>query len=74
MNMLLTIVEYGVKRFKHFRKQLILDYKKGKRHQHTNPHAMPNELKQKLLNVPHQRCRSIRVVTGKRSDKSRDKV
>jgi hypothetical protein len=46
MNSLLFNIQYGVKRFKQFRKKLILDYKKGDKHDHTNPHALPLELKQ----------------------------
>ena len=41
MNSLLFNIQYGVKRFKSFRKKLILDYKKGDKHSHTNPHAIP---------------------------------
>lgn len=51
MNTLLTQIQFGVKRFANFRKRLVLDYKKGKKHDHTNPHAIPLELKQKLLKV-----------------------
>jgi hypothetical protein len=51
MNFLTLQIQCGIKRYKAFRKTLIQDYKKGKRHEHTNPHAMPNKLKQKLLNV-----------------------
>jgi hypothetical protein len=51
MNLLLTNIQFGLKRFKNFRKKLILDYKKGKKHAHKNPHAIPLILKQKLLNV-----------------------
>ena len=40
MNKLLTRIDFGVKRFKAFRKKLIHDYKKGSRHDHTNPHAL----------------------------------
>jgi cell shape-determining protein MreC len=46
MNSLLFNIQYGVKRFKQFRKKLILDYKKGDKHAHTNPHALPLEVKQ----------------------------
>jgi hypothetical protein len=46
MNSLLINIQYGVKRFKQFRKKLILDYKFGDKHAHTNPHALPLELKQ----------------------------
>ena len=38
--MLLTRLEFGVKRFKNFRKKLVLDYKKGGKHAHKNPHAI----------------------------------
>ena len=41
MNKLVTNIEFGLKRFKNFRKKLILDYKKGTRHDHANPHAIP---------------------------------
>lgn len=53
MNVLLTQIQFGVKRFKHFRKTLILDYKKGGKHDHKNQHALPLELKRKLLDVSH---------------------
>ncbi len=51
MNSLLFNIQYGLARFKSFRKRLILDYKKGDKHSHTNPHAIPLELKQSLLKV-----------------------
>ena len=41
MNMLITRIEFGVKRFAQFRKKLTLDYKKGGKHDHKNPHAIP---------------------------------
>ena len=41
MNKLLTRIDFGVKKFKAFRKTLVHDYKKGSRHDHTNPHALP---------------------------------
>ena len=37
--------------FKHFRKNLPLDYKKGGKHDHKNPHAIPLKVKDRLLNV-----------------------
>ena len=46
MNTLLLNIQYGVKRFRQFRKKLILDYKKGDKHDHRNPHALPLEQKQ----------------------------
>lgn len=53
MNSLTTTITFGVKRFKQFRKKLVLDYKKGGKHAHKNPHAIPLVLKQKLLNVAY---------------------
>ena len=41
MNMLINNITYGMKRFKKFRKKLVLDYKKGGKHAHRNPHAIP---------------------------------
>lgn len=35
------IVNFGAKRFKSFVKKLPLDYKKGGRKTHKNPHAIP---------------------------------
>lgn len=66
MNTLLTQLQFGVKRFANFRKRLVLDYKKGKKHHHTNPHAIPLELKQKLLKVHIASSRPKRVETGRR--------
>lgn len=51
MNSLLTQIQFGIKRFKSFRKKLVLDYKWGGKHAHKNTHAIPLKLKQKLLNV-----------------------
>lgn len=52
---LLTTVSFGLKRhFKKFRKTLrkeALDFKFGDKHTHKNPHAIPLELKRKLVNV-----------------------
>ena len=54
MNALTTKLTFGVRRFAQFRKKLILDFKKGGKHDHRNTHALPLELKAKLLNVcPH---------------------
>jgi hypothetical protein len=74
MNNLLTSVNYGVKRFKHFRKKLVLDYKKGSPHDHKNPHAIPLELKQKLLNVRQDLCSPKREAIGRRSENSKGKA
>lgn len=51
MNTLLTQIQFGLKRFKNFRKRLVLDYKWGNKHAHKNTHAIPLELKQELLKV-----------------------
>lgn len=52
---LLTTISFGIKRhFKNFRKHLrrdVADYKFGNKHSHKNPHAIPLELKRKLVNV-----------------------
>ena len=52
---LLTNITFGLKRhFKRFRKTLrreALDFKFGDKHTHKNPHAIPLELKRKLVNV-----------------------
>lgn len=34
-----------------FRKKLVLDYKKGNKHTHRNPHAIPLEVKDAILKV-----------------------
>lgn len=57
-----------MKRFKSFRKKLILDYKKGDKHSHTNPHALPLELKQSLVNVYSESLRQKRAEIGRRFD------
>lgn len=74
MNTLLTRIQFGLKRFANFRKKLVLDYKKGGKHDHTNPHAIPLELKQKLLNVPIPTSRPKRVETGKEYDNYKGKA
>lgn len=65
MNRLVLNIEYGLKRFKSFRKKLILDYKKGDKHSHTNPHALPLEVKQSLVNVKDQSRSQKREEIGK---------
>lgn len=41
MNSLVLNIHYNIRHFKSFRKHLIQDYKKGDKHAHTNPHAIP---------------------------------
>ena len=74
MNMLVTRLEFGVKRFKAFRKRLVLDYKKGNKHDHKNPHAIPLETKQKLLNVKTFLFRPRKEGTGRKSESFRGRV
>lgn len=74
MNSLLTKLTYGLKRFKQFRKKLVLDYKKGGKHAHKNPHAIPLVLKQKLLNVQRSLFSLKKVGIGKQFDRCKDKV
>ena len=74
MNRLVTEISFGVKRFKQFRKKLVLDYKKGGKHAHRNPHAIPLELKQKLLKVNPTLPRLKKEEIGKPSENSKDKA
>ena len=74
MNILVTRLEFGVKKFKAFRKRLVLDYKKGNKHDHKNPHAIPLEIKQKLLNVSHFLSSQRKEVTGRKFESCRDRV
>lgn len=46
------IASFSRKLGKSFRKKLPLDYKKGDRHTHRNTHALPLEVKDKLMKVP----------------------
>ncbi len=67
---LLTTITFGLKRqFKNFRKILkrqALDYKFGNKHTHKNPHAIPLQLKRKLVNVMIIfKIRAKKGVTGK---------
>lgn len=74
MNMLLTKIEFGVKRFKSFRKTLTLDYKKGGKHAHKNPHAIPLETKQKLLHVIFVLFRPRKEEIGRKLENLRGRV
>lgn len=74
MNFLLTKLTFEFKRFKQFRKNLVLDYKKGGKHAHKNPHAIPLVLKQKLLNVHRSLLSLKKVGIGKQFDRWKDKV
>lgn len=47
----LRIEAYFAKFAQTFRKTLPLDYKKGDRHTHRNPHALPLKVKHDLMNV-----------------------
>jgi hypothetical protein len=51
MNSLLTKISFAKSFGKKFRKTLPLDYKKGNKHSHKNTHAIPLEVKDKLLKV-----------------------
>ena len=75
MNSLLTTtVAFGIKRFKQFRKKLVLDYKKGGKHAHKNPHAIPLVLKQKLLKVTHSLFSLKKAGIGRQFDRWKGKV
>lgn len=74
MNTLLTQIQFGIKRFANFRKRLVLDYKKGNKHDHTNPHAIPLEIKQKLLKVYIDTSRLKKVEIGRKYDNYKDKA
>jgi hypothetical protein len=41
MNALVLNISFGLKRFKQFRKHVPVDFKRGDKHAHRNPHAMP---------------------------------
>jgi len=41
MNSLVLSLQFGVKRFKQYRKNLPITFKNGDKHAHRNPHAMP---------------------------------
>jgi hypothetical protein len=51
MNLLLNKISFAKSFGKKFRKTLPLDYKKGHKHSHKNTHAIPLEVKDKLLKV-----------------------
>lgn len=74
MNTLLTQIQFGIKKFKNFRKRLVLDYKMGGKHDHTNPHAIPLKLKQKLINVHSTRISPKKAEIGKQSGSSKDRA
>lgn len=74
MNTLLTQIQFGIKKFQNFRKRLVLDYKKGGKHDHTNPHAIPLKLKQKLINVHSPRVSPKRAEIGKKSGNWKDRA
>ena len=69
------IAAFSRKLGKSFRKKLPLDYKKGDRHTHRNTHALPLELKDKLMNVIVNDIHSkTKQETGKKSDNYKDRV
>ena len=74
MNILANKITFGVKKFKQFRKSLVHDYKKGKPQDHKNPHAIPLELKQKLLKVNLETCSRPKEEIGKRSGNSKGRA
>lgn len=57
-----------------FRKNLPLDYKKGNKHTHRNTHAIPLNVKDKLLKVIINLSSRKKVVTGKKLDNYKDKA
>ena len=74
MNNLVTSLNFGVKRFKQFRKHLVLDYKHGGKHDHRNPHAIPLPIKDRLLKVRNIGLSKPRAVTGGRSENSKGRA
>ena len=74
MNTLLTRIQFGLKRFKHFRKTLGDDYKKAGDHEYTNSHAIPLQLKEKLLNVNVALGRVKKEEIGRKSESWKDRA
>ena len=74
MNFLLTNIHFGVKRFRQFRKKLVLDYKKGDKHAHKNPHAIPLVEKQRLLKVSLPLFSPTKEAIGELFEKCRGKA
>ena len=69
MNALLLNISFGLKRFKQFRKHVPVDFKRGDKHAHRNPHAMPLQVKQQLLKVLPIQLRSKKEEIGRPSAK-----
>lgn len=67
MNALVLNISFGLKRFKQFRKHVPVDFKRGDKHAHRNPHAMPLQFKQQLLKVPPTPRSRRRAATGRPS-------
>lgn len=58
-----------------FRKTLTLDFKKGNKHTHRNPHALPMKVKDTLLKVFYIIIHSLRKVEiGKKSENIKGKA
>ena len=68
MNTLTTKIVFEIRRFANFRKRLIHDFKKGGKHDHRNQHALPLELKEKLLNVSLSLSSRKKEEIGKESE------